>query len=330
MDARYSITMWKPLRSELVYFTTSFNSMNDFMTDLCDGVLGTFGWDDLFTSKSEWVTSISFLPINVSIFGTLGQEYIVLGNKTLTTYTNFYTFGGATPSSYLRVFGFRVTGIHDNFLDYAPYTRRYLYIPYFEKIEIDSELCLGYEIYGYMSLDVFSGTLALYIEREDGLLLHHQSVKIGIEISLGKSNEEEIRRNNILHAVSLIGSGVTTGIGIATENPISASAGVGMITKTVTQALSTNVHRLSSYKGGNGNRTELICEKTPKYIVETVQNVTYPNRSLKGGVCRKNLSLSGVTGYTEIGEIHFNPSGAEITDDEISEIIDLLHSGVIL
>ena len=46
----------------------------------------------------------------------------------------------------------------------------------------------------------------------------------------------------------------------------------------------------------------------------------------------KYVNIGSLTSnnYIEVGEIHFNPKGNEIYQDEISEIVALLKSGVIL
>ena len=41
-------------------------------------------------------------------------------------------------------------------------------------------------------------------------------------------------------------------------------------------------------------------------------------------------SLSNLTGYTEIGDIQFNPMNYNITQDEINEIVAILRNGVIM
>ena len=39
--------------------------------------------------------------------------------------------------------------------------------------------------------------------------------------------------------------------------------------------------------------------------------------------------MSTLSGYVEIGEIHFDPKNADIYQDEITEIVELLQKGVI-
>ena len=40
-------------------------------------------------------------------------------------------------------------------------------------------------------------------------------------------------------------------------------------------------------------------------------------------------TLSSFSGYVEVGEIHFDPMNADIYQDEITEIVELLQKGVI-
>lgn len=323
-------------RSEKVY-VLSDSTVNQFFTDLTNGTISGFGVANFFMQTSDYVTKLHYIPIDISKFAYGGLHTggsIILGNKTLTDYS-FDTpvvSGEWLPSIKLFETG-TITRTLNNYLDYEPYTKIKIYVPYFETIDLPLELVYGKTVCGYVSLDVRTGRYVLYLYTNDGTverLFASRETNIAIEVSIGKTNAEEIKRNNVLQSISMIGSVIGLGVGAYSGNPLITAGSVGMLTKNVTQAINNNVNHLTSVKGGNANRTELSVDKHIYLIKEVPQNVRYPNYALKGGVCKKNLSLSGVTGYTEIGEIHFNPSNVEIFDDEINEIIDLLRSGVIL
>lgn len=334
MDSKNYSKLFGSFTTEYAYATRLPES---FLLDYVTGQIDTTNFfANLFEEYSDFISMLKYIPIDIQKFyeSTLTpQSSITIGGETVSGYTNmFYDIVGNSWKTYIKLFEIEINTEHGgNFLDFAPYTRRFIYVPYFETIEIDSNMItFGQKIYGYVSLDIKSGILTLYIENSNGILIDSKSANIGINITLGKTNAEEIARNNFLNALSITGSVIATGVGVYSGNPLVTVGGVIGLTKTVTNTISTNVTRLSGYKGGNGNRTELVVDKTIRYIVETVDSVTYPDRSIKGGVTRDNKVLKNLSGYTEVGDINFNPMGEVIYDNEISEIVDLLKSGVIL
>ena len=316
-----------PERSELICKISEYQ-LHRFLTDLTAGTITGYNLTNFFTEMSSYVTKAMYIPIDVDKFGNFlpSSPDIVMGNKAFAYENNELQY----MYSYVKYFEFTPSRNFNNFLDFAPYTRFRLYIPYFPIIDLDPQVIYGHTVECYLSLDFRNGKFKTYIYIDDTELIESRETNIGIEISIGKSNEDDIRRNNVLQSISMLGSLVTMGVGVATENPIAIGAGVGMVTKSVTGAIGNNISRLTGYQGGNGSVTELSVDKNPKIIIEQPQNVSVPQLSIKGGVCRKNLALSGVTGYTEIGQIIFNPNNSDIYNDEINEITELLRDGVIL
>lgn len=309
------------------YYVPSYP--DGLMGDILDGTITNYAIADFLQNNSDYITGLKFFPLDIELF-MIGEAtaYPIIGKNTITTYNNFKDW--TDWDSYLKVAEFTVGRTFSNFLDFAPYTKIQLYFPFFELIELEPYLIYGYTIRCLLSLDIYVGVLSLQVERDDGLILYHGNVTVGIEIPIGKTNAEDIKRNNVLHSISLLGSALNIGVGAVTGNPISTSAGIGTATKGITGAMASNVNRLTSYKGANGCRNEIVCDKRIRIIKEIPTDISRPSVQLKGKPCFDNQNLTDVHGYTEIGEIHFNPDGNEIYDDEINEIVELLKSGVIL
>lgn len=309
------------------------NGYKVFMRDLLNGTIRgqDYTVSNLFQTNSEYLVKILYFPMDL--------RRVLYGNFTTSTTIGLgkldcnYTAYEITRQKVVKLFSLNITRKYNNFLDFSPYTKIKLYVPYFPLIEIDPMKVYGYTLNGYICVDVWTGKMGLYIENEDSNqnvnLLYMNTVNVGISIPMGKTNAEEIERNNLLNLISFIGGATALGLGALSDNPVSITAGVGMVTRSTTKAIADNVKHLT-YSGADGSRCEYVVDKVMKLIIETPKDITVPNVALKGGVCKQNLSLSTVTGYTEIGEIHFNPMGYDIYDDEIAELNDLLRSGVIL
>lgn len=317
-----------------------FSYMLSIMTDLLRGVIKDFSISSFFQSNSDYIIKLQYFPFSLSkirdfaVGGPLGlgkrgySNYTVHGiieksiNNVPFYNTVWFTIYQLTPTSYL---------------DYAPYTKYTLSIPFFGKIDINPEFLYKGNIRAYLTVDIASGMGTVTIKNEftengvnKSYMIDVISKKLSIDIPIGKTNEEEQRRNNVLQLISSVGSAIGLYVGVASGNPLITAGSVGMLSKNVTTALSNNIDKLTSYNGGNGDKSLLGIDREIYMIKETVKNVNNISLALKGKPLKKNKLLSTVTGYTEIGEIHFNASNVEITDDELTELIDLLHSGVIL
>lgn len=317
------------------YYVTKFYQAHKFLNDLLSGTITSYSTTSLFQNDSDYITSVRMFPFDLSKIWEMGNTlgYVYLGKKTLS-YSDYafdipYASGNYAPVK--KWFSFTLTRTHNNFLDYPPYTKAKLNIPMFTSVDLPLELCYGYEIETYLSVDVRTGSATVSLFRKtDGLQIYTETRNISIELPFGKSNEEEQQRNRILQGISIGGSAIGLLVGAYTGNPLISSASIGMLTKNVTQAINNEVDRFNSSSGLNGSTSTYMNSKDITLVVETPKDVTVPDVALKGGVCKQNLSLSTVTGYTEIGEIHFNPMGNDIYDDEISELNDLLRDGIIL
>lgn len=307
-------------------YLTSWGQIQFLNDAIMDGTINGYSVSGLFQNSNDYIVSMDFYPLNMNFFTTTTTTTNIKLGKVSTTLTA-YDMG--TNKSYVEIFSTSITRHFNNFLDFEPFTTITLYVPFFDKFNINPVLLYGKTIKGYMSLDTHSGRATFSIYADD-VLIDTRSSQIAINIPWGKSNEQEQQRNNILQLISTIGSVVSTGVGVASGNATAVVGGVALATKTLTTAIQNNVDALTGYTGGSGGRDGLCVDKTIRWIIVRPQNATFPDVSLRGKPIMSNYTLSSLSGYTEIGEIHFNPSNEDIFNDEINEITELLKSGVIL
>ena len=298
-----------------------------FINQIIGGTVTNYAIANFFQQDSDFIVRTMYYPVKTDLF--VKNEYV---SHYLTIGTKVASFGTDDTKEIVKwynsieLFNISVSRYFNNFLDFSPYTKITLFIPYFPEINLTPEEIYGRYIKCYISLDFSSGKATVYVYSNasstapDSVLLDTKTAQIGIDIPLGKTNAEEQQRNKVLNGIdATIGFGGLALGGMSGSGLVTAG-GLGMIGKTIKNELNNNITRLTSYTGGTGNHDMLAVVKQPMLIIQRPQNVKYPDLHLKGKPCRKNLPLSSVTGYTEIGEIHFNPSGYEIYDDEIEEI----------
>ena len=330
--------LFKTPATEQPYLFTP-TSFKLFLMDLIGGHINGYGLNGLFQDNASYVSKAMFFPFDLSKMFNLtelqSQMWIRLGKITINganysydTTHKVHQIDGLKGVSSCKWFEVNVTRTHNNFLDFAPYTKIMLQIPYFGLIDLNPIDVYKGKISVYLVIDVRSGYATIYIENVDGVIICEKTSKVAVDISIGKSNAEEIRRSNILETISVLGQVGMIASGVASGQPLVSGVGASLLTKTATETINNNITRLTSLSGSGDSRDKQAQDGTIYVIVETPKNITVPDVKLKGGVCRKNLSLSTIKGYTEIGEIHFNPMGYDIYDDEIAELNDLLRGGV--
>lgn len=301
-----------------------------FCSQLADGTITGFDIAGLFADSNDYVISIMYFPINIQNFVTIGtNESIVLG-KQLTA----LSASPVTAKAYYTLGTIYINKHFGNFLDFAPYTKFTLSIPYFEKIDLDPSLIYSKTtvntLYVYMSLDTISGKATVYVYNDTTkVLVASKSTQLGIVVPLGKTNEQEQTRNNILQGISLVGSLGTLALGASTGNGLAIAGGLALATKTTVTAIQNNVDKLVGYNGLQGSRDGLAVDKKMLLITERPIVVSQPDVNVLGKPCMKTLTLSSLTyGYCKVSEIHFNAMGYNIYQTEIDEIVALLKQGV--
>lgn len=316
--------------SERKYAMTG-QDFSKFIADVLNGTIHSWSLSGLFQNDNDYLISYRYYPIDLDKFVNYGTYSTSFDVGQISVSYNNYPIN--TEKNYIKWFETTISREFGNFLDFEPYTKITLYCPYFESVQIPAtKLVYGNTITGYLSLDLRGGYLSLFVYCNN-VLLAMRRCKIAIDIPMGKSNEQEQQRNNILQAIGLTSGLISTGTGIATGNPLAVVGGVSIASHEVMKAIANNVDRLVSYTGSNGATDGLCVDKTIRIVKErpiTTESQSGGYAHSYGLPLNRVMSLSSLTGFTRIGEIHFNPSNEEIYDDEVSEIVDLLQSGVIL
>ena len=333
MDSR-SYDIYNTQKSAYLYACTEAQ-ITTFCSQLTDGTITGFDIQGLFQDSNDYVISIMYLPVNLTnlVQKNNTSENIVLGKSA----TGIPVTPIDKQKAYYQIGSITITKYFNNYLDFAPYTKLTLYIPFFEKIDIDPSLVYDKSttsgtIDVYLSLDVISGKMTVYLYRySTNVLIASKSAQIGVVVPLGKTNEQEQMRNNILQGISLVGSVGAIALGGYSGNVPALAGGLALATKTTATLLQNNVDKLVGYSGMQGSRDGLSVHKICHLIKERPIVVANPDVDVRGKPCMRDMNLSSFTsGYLRVQEIHFDAKGEDIYSDEITEIVQLLKNGVIM
>lgn len=306
------------------------------------------------SALASYVNSFILFPFDVTDITTYGSSFISLNDLYLDYSDNTFK---STPSTYatsrklltsnigyviIADFNYDVSPSYSfqKFMLYEPYTNYQLYIPFVGWVTIKSNEFIGKRILIYYGVDISTGFATAYIRNyTDGKVIFSTPCQLGIKLPINTSNAEELirqKQNNVLNMnLGLISSGVATGIGATSGNPVSIVGGVLSGTKTIASIVNSEnmmfERAQTTFTSTETTYYDVINKVWLKRIThEVLYNPSVFNK-LNGHPLNRYTSLNSLTGYTEIGEIHYAPSTQlYITKNEIDEIETIVKNGIIL
>ena len=309
-----------------------------------------------FSNSGEFVLSLKAYPFNVVNWLNLSMDEkgvlcdsVKIGGDYVTKIKGAEVRTATTPFNQVGLF--KITNVYNNFLDYAPYTKMYLFLPYIGYIDLDVNLIkrnLGRTGEVYLSInyavDFDTGKCTAYIlgaraintdnTLVSPLLIDMKDGVIGFEIPLGRTNASEIAKGYLTTGLTAIGGAVATALTGGYALPLAVST---FASSSVSLINSSQQH---VQKGTIGTIKNAFCTtQAPFILVERPQpiniskdennNNVYAIASLKGKPCGLKTRLSVISGFTKVESVHLE-NFTNATEDELQEIETLLKTGVIL
>lgn len=288
---------------------------------------GNYLWSDLFSLDSfkklfadpiDSILGMSVVPLSVT--GT--DSNLIIGNvdtgiSALKLSQQYYTIDCGS---------FTVEPDIDSYLDYSPYTRFSVFLPYIGFQTLDADDIMGQTLNIKYKVDVLTTALICEI-RIDNHLRYSFSGTCGTSIPITAQNWGSMIQSVISSATALVGLAVG-----AAAAPVTGGASLGMSAVGAAGSIAGNSLSMKPdiQKGGNlGGSPGFMGWQSPFLIRYTPRRVNSKSQQTYTGYPSLITSkLSDVHGYTEIQSINLSVSGA--TDSECSEIDRQLKQGVIL
>lgn len=212
------------------------------------------------------------------------------------------------------------------YLDYNPYTKLYLYLPFCGMHSVDTDEFMGQTLSIRYDVDVVTGDCLCSISgsRAGGMstILYQYAGNCSVEIPVSAANYNA----RISAGLGLVGSAVGIAAAAATGGmtaPLAATA----VASTAANVLSgkTRVERSGALAGSAAWMGPL---KPYLILVQPTQCLPDGQASFTGYPSYITAAVGDLTGYTEFAEIHLE--GIAATDAEKAEIEQILRTGVIL
>ncbi len=202
------------------------------------------------------------------------------------------------------------------YLDYSPYTKAELYLPYCGIHPIDIDDIMGKAVKVVYHVDILTGACVAYVKCGDSVLYSYIG-QCASSIPVSGSDWTNMI-NGIINASTAIGSMAATG---GLTAPMAAST----IATTAVNTIKPSIERSGSLSGTGGimgNQIPYLILTRPRQALPELQN------QFSGYPSFISSYLGDLVGYTEVDSVHLE--GIPATGAELDEIESILKGGVIL
>ena len=209
-------------------------------------------------------------------------------------------------------------------MDYAPYTKISIYLPYIGIRELSADDVIGGSLNVQYIVDVLTGACACFISHSTRGVLYSYNGSCITNVPLTAQNFSGAIQN----AVSAVIGGVGVIAGMATgAAPVTAMGVTGLLNSAANTAINSKPQIQRS--GNLGGSAGIMSIQKPYIIIER-PNLSVPAnvQHYVGQTSNLTRSLGSCSGFTMVEYIHLD--GISATSQEIAEIESLLKQGVIL
>lgn len=301
---------------------------NMFKNNPQDGVINLIrfpiNFDNLVTINNEDVT---ILGVNIAEMGETGY---VRGTKIPNEIRTAFDLGSF---DFPERFG--------TFLDFEPYTKTTLFLPFIGFKQISTDAIVGRRVRIHYDVDYSDGSCVCVvrvsnarttgvdfssIERLGFTPLYTFDGQIGQIIPLTQNNAQEKNQSIIKNSLTTLGS---VGLGLATGG--AAGAAVAGVSSAVMNAAGTLMDKTRHNTSGtiSSQQAYAINDLTPFVIIDFPE-INLPNgfQQYSGYITNLYQRMNSVRGFTQFDNVRV--TGINCTADEETELKNLLESGVII
>ena len=288
--------------------------------------LSNYIWSDnfvnnvirLFENPAELITNNVFFPFSLTENQTLPDpEQIKIGNLNAPTDATGIPVGQIYNRRRITPY-YEYTSYYGNFLDYNPYSKYFLYLPYIGFVDIDGNDIIKHQIHIEYVVELETGDCTAYFY-SDTRLVSQFNGRLGTPIGLSNSNQ-------ILKNIGYATAVIKTGVGVATAVASQGQYGTGDIVGGIKDFVSTFSEQTINVGDKVGGLNGLYGPQDVYLVIfhavpaeaENLKEIFGKSASYGGTVSEFSgfLQCSAVDGYTKG------------TDEENNEIFELLRGGI--
>lgn len=261
-----------------------------------------------YSDPFDLIVSLNILPFDVP---TGGEENIIFGNVksnvVSTVVTNQFIWVDCGVIHLNEYWG--------AYLDYNPYTKLSIVLPYIGTRQLNIDECMGKDIHVKYMVDILTGSCVAHIKCGDSVMYTFGGT-CAVQLPLSSANYSDIYAS------------IVRGLGGATLSAMSGNvAGAGM--ELANTAISTVSSKPQYARNGSvTSNTGFMSHQYPYLILERPKQCLPMNQNkLDGYPSFISAKMSDLSGFNIIHSCHLE--NLSCTDSEKSELMNILKEGVI-
>lgn len=239
-----------------------------------------------------------------------------------------------------------ITRYYGSYLDYDPYTRISLYLPYIGEIDIDPDQVMQTNLGVTYYVNVVTGDIVAMIT-SNGNLIYTVAGNCMRQLPIAQADFSAIINTAVSAVTTIASAGVSASAAKSVQGTVAGGAkseagrsiadaranasinnsAMGAGSSVIDQVMSTKMkyHHAGDIGTGSGQLTY----QTPYLTIERPNLMLADNyKSYVGYPCNQTIQLNNCTGFTQIEATRLSIPGA--TDEEVNEILQHLVEGVII
>lgn len=293
-----------------LYAGSSVDSLKGLANYLWSSAFDPATFKKLFSDPMQLIIGAAILPCTPSTAGSTIKFGNIDTQVSMPIVTNQYMIVDCGK--------LRVRENWGAYLDYSPYTKISIYLPYIGSRELNADEIMQKELTLKYYVDVLTGACTALIAVNDSVM-YSFSGSLTTPIPITSSNWATVLSSIIQIAGAAVGGFAAGGA------PMAATTGAASLaSNALNGGLKPDYKRSGSVTGSAG----LIGVQRPYLIYEIPrQSVPSGYAAFEGYPSNTTQRLSSCVGFTKIEEI--NIEGIGCTSAELNEIKELLKSGVI-
>lgn len=298
------ITLYRPTLSQL-------NTLATFMwkPDFFDAIV------KLFADPMDAILGLNIVPINVS---SSGSQDVKVGNVSTGVTMDIASSQYATVDCGT----INVNEYWGSALDYSPYTKAQIYLPFCGIHSISVDEIMGKSVHVKYNIDLLSGSCVALVKCGGSVLYQFMGQCVQTIPVSGQNFAQVV--SSALNIAGSVGMMVASGGMAAPISSAMAISGASSIASNVISAKPTIEH--SGSLSGSGGQ---LAIKKPFIILERPRQSLAKNfMKFNGYPSNITAELGNLEGFTSVDQVHLR--NMTCTDKEVDEIKRLLEEGVIL
>ena len=271
-------------------------------------------WANTIFNPMDGIISCLYLPVNYGLINGANTNSVHVSNAELATGEGkvkiLYNYTYDTSTGVLPIeeyFG--------SFLDYAPYTSAELYLPFYGTVPINIDSIMGGSVKVQYRINLVTGTFSIFVICVDRfgvqtILQYAGSCGMSIPIVSG-NNGAQNRITDLVQGIANVALGNYVGAGMNAVNAITEKGYVYTNSK------------ISGSAGYDGVKDVFLT------ITRPVLSNPEKYSEIKQRPADMFVKLSDLSGEYSIEKQNLDIHDKNITDDEITEIENILQGGAI-